>query len=397
MLVPRLPRYVVAEFLKSFALALGAITLFMLLVVVVREATREGLGLGDIARILPFVLPVAMQFTLPASTLLAICAVYGRMAADNEFVAVKSLGISPVSMIKPTLIVVFFVSIGAVWLNDLAVSWGIPGLKRVVVESIEKIAYRTLKARGQYSNDDFSISVDAVDGERLIYPMLVIHGEGSQQQTIVRAREAILKRNPVTNGLMLDLVDVSARRKGDFELHFSKQHQWELPVLTDKYNDQERIRPSNVGLSDIPGQSQLLKSQIRRRQKAVAALGAFHLIRGDFEELDHKTWRSRIVELSRNQHRLRRLELEPWRRWANGFCCFFFAMIGIPWSIRTRSANLFTTFAWCFIPILLVYYPLFQFGLEWAKSGHFPPYGVWIGNLTCLLVGFVLLQRVVRY
>ena len=127
MFLRRLTRYAIAEFLKVFLLTLGAMTLFMIVVIVAREALRQGLGVGPLIRLVPYGLPEALLFAVPATTLLAVCSVFGRMSSDNEFLAIKSAGISPAVLIVPTLLLTAFVSLVAVWLNDVAVSWGEPG------------------------------------------------------------------------------------------------------------------------------------------------------------------------------------------------------------------------------------------------------------------------------
>ena len=117
-----LSRYTTCEFLKVFLLSLGAMTAFFLLVGVAHQAIREGLSLGPVVRILPFIVPESMRFSIPAAALLAACTIFGRMSGENEVVAVKSLGISPWTVIAPALVVGFLISVCAVWVNDLAVS-----------------------------------------------------------------------------------------------------------------------------------------------------------------------------------------------------------------------------------------------------------------------------------
>lgn len=119
-----LTRYIVIELLKVFLLSLVSMTVFVFLVLVGREAVENGLGLVPILRLVPYMLPQAMQFAVPGTMLLATTSVYGRIASSNEIVAVKSLGISPMVMIWPTLILATVVSFSAVVLNDVAVSWG---------------------------------------------------------------------------------------------------------------------------------------------------------------------------------------------------------------------------------------------------------------------------------
>ncbi len=85
--------------------------------------------------------------------------------------------------------------------------------------------------------------------------------------------------------------------------------------------------------------------------------------------------------------RLARLETEPYRRWACGFSCFCFVWLGIPLSIWYRTADYWFVFGVAFLPLLLVYYPLFMMALEKAKDGDWPPYSVWLGNLVILAIG----------
>ncbi len=119
-----LTRYLLADLLKVFTLTLVSMTAFVFLVLIAKEAVDNGLGLVPILRMIPYMLPQAMQFAVPGTMLLATTSVYGRIASSNEIVAVKSLGISPMAMVWPTLILATVVSMGAVVLNDVAVSWG---------------------------------------------------------------------------------------------------------------------------------------------------------------------------------------------------------------------------------------------------------------------------------
>ena len=95
-----LSRYVLGELLKVFAIALSAITGLFVMFGIVNQAVRENLGLTQIVLLLPYVLPEALRFAVPAAILLATCSVYGRFSASNEVVAVKSMGISPISSRK---------------------------------------------------------------------------------------------------------------------------------------------------------------------------------------------------------------------------------------------------------------------------------------------------------
>ncbi len=62
-----------------------------------------------------------------------------------------------------------------------------------------------------------------------------------------------------------------------------------------------------------------------------------------------------------------------------------------------RNSDVFTSFIICFLPILIVYYPLLMLGMDRAKSGAWPPIFVWLGNALLALAGIWQLRKVIRY
>ncbi|MFM8436041.1 MAG: LptF/LptG family permease [Planctomycetia bacterium] len=167
-----LSRYVLSELLQVFLVALGALTLFMLVVGLVKEAQQQGLGILQIIQLVPYVLPEAMRFAVPGTMLFAVASVFGRMSAGNEITALKAAGITPLAAIWPALGLAVVVSFVSVWLNDIAVSWGRDGVRRVIVGSVEEIIYGRLRQQRSYSTAKLSINVKGVEGRKLVRPTL---------------------------------------------------------------------------------------------------------------------------------------------------------------------------------------------------------------------------------
>ena len=137
-------RYVLSEMLQVFLVALTALTLFMLVIGLAKEAQQQGLGLLQILSLVPFVMPDAMRFAVPGTMLFAVASVFGRLSSSNEITALKAAGITPLAVIWPVAGLAIAVSIACVWLNDVAVSWGRDGVRGVVVRSLEEIIYSRL-------------------------------------------------------------------------------------------------------------------------------------------------------------------------------------------------------------------------------------------------------------
>jgi lipopolysaccharide export system permease protein len=396
MTMPCITRYVLAELLKVFLTTLTAMTLFLVVGVIAHEAIREGLGPSAILRLVPYSIPMALRFTIPGTILFATCSVFGRMSAANEIVAIKSLGISPLRVVWPALSLAMFVSILALWLNDVAVSWGALGIDRVVVQSIEQIAYGKLRTQRAYSNQrGFSIHVRDVEGRRLIMPTFSWQPMDGSSQMVVTAEEAELQFNPQTNALGIKLTNMEM--VGD-NVHgvWPDTITYEIPLsIASRKGDLSRT-PSEIALGDLPREIRRQQESIETTQQALAADAAAQLVLGQFRELSGKPWRERLGNLQGQRIRLHRLQTEPWRRWATGFSCFFFVLVGAPLAIKLRNADVWTSFFFCFFPILVIYYPLLMYGMQRAKIGALPPYSVWSGNLVLALIGCWLLHLVRR-
>jgi lipopolysaccharide export system permease protein len=124
---------------------------------------------------------------------------------------------------------------------------------------------------------------------------------------------------------------------------------------------------------------------------------AYQMLTGDLASLTDPSWAGKVNRIHEAVGRIHRLETEPWRRWANGFSCLFFVMIGTPLAIRMRNADLWSSFAVCFLPILIIYYPLLALGVDRAKAGELPPYSVWLGNVILAVAGLWIMRKVMRY
>ena len=132
-------RYIGWELIKAFLMTLMGLTILLLIILLPQRAIQEGLGPVPVLRLIPYLLPDVFRMAIPATMLLATCLVYGRMSGANEIVALKANGISPLVAIWPAIILSFVVSLIAVWLNDVAVTWGRRGVDRVVLQSLSLI------------------------------------------------------------------------------------------------------------------------------------------------------------------------------------------------------------------------------------------------------------------
>src|SRR5712671_464874 len=111
-----LHRTIFLELVRVFALSLFGITGIMVMAGVVAEASQQGLSPAQILAAIPLLIPSTLPYTIPATTLFAACVVYGRLAADNEILAIKAAGVNPFKAVHPGLILGLIMSAGTMGL-----------------------------------------------------------------------------------------------------------------------------------------------------------------------------------------------------------------------------------------------------------------------------------------
>ncbi len=309
--------------------------------------------------------------------------------------AAEALGISPMAVVWPTLILATFVSFIAVVINDVAVSWGMMGVRQVFLTSIEEVTYSQLSLRHTYSLGKANITVRSVDGHRLISPTLILQASGNRPAWTISAREAEIKLVPNEGKLIVCFYDFELQ--GEVNYSDPGKFQYEISVEDITGSAQKNRSPSNYALSEIGPAIVDQEQAVARIEQANVAQAAFGMLTGDFDSLSSVSWKANEREIENAKTRLYRLYTEPWRRWANGFSCLCFVLVGVPVAVWMRYSDFIASFFICFLPILIAYYPLLAVSVDQAKDGAFPPQTVWIGNIVLALAGIWLLRRVNRH
>ena len=108
-----LQRYIFREMGKTFLLTVVALTAVLglgggvLNMIKLGEATP-----GQLLRLMGLVVPIAVALTLPIAALFSAAATYGRLSADNEFVACRSSGINMHTLFLPTVVLSVVSAVG---------------------------------------------------------------------------------------------------------------------------------------------------------------------------------------------------------------------------------------------------------------------------------------------
>lgn len=98
--------YIFRDLVKVFVLAAASLAGILSFAGLLRPLTERGLGAEEAVRILIWLMPAMLAYSLPVAALFATTFVYGRLSADNESTAAKAAGIpaSPTGLLLPATV-----------------------------------------------------------------------------------------------------------------------------------------------------------------------------------------------------------------------------------------------------------------------------------------------------
>ena len=122
--IKRLYGYILTTFIPLFLMTF-AICLFLVLMQFlwkyVEDMVGKGLGLDVIGEMFFYAALNLIPMALPLAILLASLMVFGNMGENLELLAIKSAGIPLLRIMKPLIILIFFISVGAFFFQNNAI------------------------------------------------------------------------------------------------------------------------------------------------------------------------------------------------------------------------------------------------------------------------------------
>ena len=134
-----LVRYVLKELIGPFLASLFGITfLFVVdfLVKILDNVLSKGLPASTVIEIFVLNLAWMLSLSIPMAVLVASLMTFGRMSGDQEITAVKAAGISPLSLMRPVLLVALLLSVLMVVFNN----WVLPEANHRSVELMNAVS-----------------------------------------------------------------------------------------------------------------------------------------------------------------------------------------------------------------------------------------------------------------
>jgi lipopolysaccharide export system permease protein len=391
-----LTRYVLGEVLRAFILALLTITSIFVLFMIMAEASKMGLSPRDIFTLIPFVIPGSLPYTIPVSLLFAVTVVYGRLAADNEVIAVKTAGLSAWTVLWPALFLGAAVSGLLLYLSQGPIPRANNKAKMIIFKNMEESFYTFLKKNREFNNPrwPFLIKVKDVQGKTMINATFK-HRVGGPKgantfDMIVQAKKAVIHFDTQKGEarVYLDGAETINQRE-DVSIINDTPLVFPLPDNSEALKE-KRIQERTT--REMVVEQAKFRRLIQKERQRQAMAASLWIASGRLKRVDWAQIQIAYVDYGDWTLRLNTFETEKQMRIALACGSFFFVLLGSPVGILFARGDFLSAFITCFVPIIILYYPLTLLAVNVGKDGMInPTVALWAGNtLLAIFAGLVL-------
>jgi len=359
-----LDRFIFGELIGPFFFGLMAFTIIMvaggLLFRIADLIIKNGVPLGIVVRLFLYYLPKMAATAIPMSCLLAALLGFNKLSTNSELVALKSSGISFTRIIKPVIIMAFFVSMGAFFINETLV----PISERAAANVM---AYEVFKQSPPVFRDKVFLKEES-GGElkRVIYVNRIDVKDGKMSDVVVQEFE---------KGLLSRLVSA---KKGEWI-----DGSWWL----EEGKVFEITKDSDVSLL-FTFDKQALQLDLNPEEAVRTARTPDEMTLNElFREI--KMMKQKGMDVSKILMILNLRFSVPW-------ACLVLAIVGAAVGSRPQRSSSGMGLGLSVI-IVFVYYVILSFTQSLGDAGYLHPvFAAWIANIVFLIIGGGLTLRANR-
>ena len=375
--IPLIDRWLIAQILPPMLFAISAFTVISLSVGVmfdlIRKIVEFGLPLFLAIKVLFFSLPSFLVLSFPMAVLLSTLLAYGKLSANSELLALKSLGIKTSRIIAPAIAVSILMTGLTFYFNDN------------LVPASNKLAESTLRA-------GIGSSFSSEEGKDNI----MFSRYGSR---IESATNKPTKINTFLTHIFYASWFENNIMQGVTVLDFSRQDIQQIlkakSAVFDKENSSWIFSDGSIVSVDQGGQTTNIQFEKYRYPFVEGPLDLARVPKDATEmSLKQALEAERIYKETGNLKEIRRIQVRIQEKFTLPFACLVFGLIGS--SLGSKS-NLRSSKSQGFglsVVLILVYYVMsFVFSSFGVKGLLIPIIATWLPVLISMGGGIYLLRK----
>lgn len=432
----KLHLYLIKAFLVPF-ITTFFIAIFLLLMQFlwkyIDDLVGKGLEIDQLFILLFYASARFVPLALPISMLLSSLMVFGKLAENNELVALKSSGISFFKMLKPLVALVVIISICSFLFSNYALP--IANLKNAsMIYDIQKKKPAFNIKEGIFYNDieGYSLKVGEknIDGKNLKDIIIYDHSSSNGNKKVIVAKKGIMQLTNYDNFLELKLsdgyayIDVnenSKNKKTTYRRTYFKSNliRFDLSNFNILNNSQKLYKGHYAMLNT----KQLKQSIDSLNQQIIAKKSEFNINLNKNYNVQNLSIKSKSLENEKNYNNkiysitinklktmksllanyskdinykkivITKHKIELHRKYSLAFACIILFLIGAPLGSIIKKGG-FGLPAVISISFFLLYHVLSMIGEKSAKDLSIEAYeGIWLSNIVFIPISLFLIYK----
>jgi LPS export ABC transporter permease LptG/LPS export ABC transporter permease LptF len=392
-------RYILREVTPPFLVGLAIYTFVLLMNELLRAPElfiAKGVPLGTTLLLLVYLLPAVLSFTLPMSVLMGFLAGLGRLSSDAEITAFRTLGISPVRMLRPLAVFAFGGWIlTSVLTMVVAPQFNYRWSQTFARAVLNRIDLRFNPREFNETLSGMTLYIENVRRDGSWGDVFLLFSDPPQEPRVVLAREGALRVYPDVKRAVIDLRDVLQ--------HSTVLNDPESSRVWTSSRIEEEINAEGL-FASFTGEKRIAEKSIRELGNGLAeARERLPLLERDARDVARRNVRP--DDLQRGEVRtalydvnqdIRSHRVEIQKKYALPFVCWIFVFLSLPLGASTRKGGRTSGFTLSVL-IILVYWTAFTAGINMALNGRISPIlGIWGGNILLGGVSLVLFAAMAR-
>ncbi|MDD5201206.1 MAG: LptF/LptG family permease [Terrimicrobiaceae bacterium] len=362
-------RYVGKNVLITMLIGIVVLSLVLVLGNLLKELLdrliNQNVPIEIVIAFMAFVLPFSLTFSIPWGLLTALLLVFGRMSADNEFIALRSNGVSVPRICIPVFALALGMTATCFWINaDVA-----PRAAQQMQQSLFEVATNnpiSLFAADEVVDQfpDRRVYVGAKKGNTLLNLIIFEINKDSTPVKVIYAKRGVLVPDPKNERLMLNFYDArfEQRDADDPRDVYKIQHgivmqEGSFPISLDALYEQN-AHGRRLESYTLPELVNFIKKG--GGSEPLAARVEFH------------------------------------RRFSASLACIAFALVAVPLGITTHRKETSVGFAMS-LAVAFTYYFFIIVANTFRDNPHaYPEVLIWVPNVIFITLGSVLFYRLSR-
>lgn len=414
-----LARYLLGQHVVPFAIGFCLILFVLLIDVVLQmldQVLSKGLGAGVALQLFVYNLAWIVALAVPMAVLIAVLMAFGRLAADNELLAMKAAGISFSRIVAPVALAAVVLSVLMIWFNDQVLpDWNHKARELATDLRRAKAALVLKQKEGVFLRDlgPYHLLIRQVDEETNLLSGLTLYDTGQPgPPTTLRAARGRIEifdagrytRLTLEDGEYhrVDAADPDRITRGTFDrqvLHIRDRSRQFSGYRSSYRSDRE------MDISDmLKSVRDIRANNARALARMDSTVGAFVAEARDSVQVEglatraegqrqrmQKEWRT----IKQSRRRADSYLVEVHKKFSIALACVVFVLVGAPVGAMTRSRGAAVSVA----VSLIFFFAFWMFligGEELADRGFVPPgIAMWTPNVVFGIVGLLLTRAAI--